>query len=72
MPPVGTRLELSDLSCHDDHTVVVVVFFVKFIDGGINTAAGRLSNERDRFIPTTKRHTYTIDIGFRATYIHAT
>lgn len=46
-------------------------FFVKFIDGGINTAAGRLSTERDRFIPTTKRHTYTIDNGFRATYIPA-
>lgn len=46
-------------------------FFVKFIDGGINTAAGRLSTERDRFIPTTKRHTYTIDTGFRATYIPA-
>ena len=28
--------------------------------------------ERDSFIPTTKRHSYTIDIGFRATYIHAT
>lgn len=71
MPSVGTQSELSDLSCHDDHTVVVVFFFVKFIDGGINTAAGRLSTERDRFIPTTKRHTYTIDTGFRATYIPA-
>ena len=52
--------------------LLLLFFFVKFIDAGINTAAGRLSNERDRFIPTTKRHTYTIDIGFRATYIHAT
>ena len=52
-------------------TRLLLFFFVKFIDGGINTAAGRLSTERDRFIPTTKRHTYTIDTDFRATYIPA-
>ena len=52
-------------------TRLLLFFFAKFIDGGINTAAGRLSTERDRFIPTTKRHTYTIDTGFRATYIPA-
>ena len=27
LPSVGTQSELSDLSCHDDHTVVVVFFF---------------------------------------------
>ena len=53
------------------HGCCCFFFFVKFIDGGINTAAGRLSTKRDRFIPTTKRHTYTIDTGFRATYIPA-